>query len=141
MILPPLIYPGQTYGSSFSGRISFSSNTFIFLDSTKWKETLLIKFIQWKRISHKQSARWKHLSQLKASAFLSSQIILFSCMKRNNLYSRLVMPSTGQWSPSNSNKFALQSKLAWVTAILTCMSFGIAFRLWVQNLKKSENLL
>ncbi len=26
---------------------------------------------KWKRISHKQSTRWKHLSQLKASAFFS----------------------------------------------------------------------
>jgi hypothetical protein len=28
---------------------------------------------QWKRISHKQSARWQHLSQLKASAFFCLQ--------------------------------------------------------------------
>jgi len=30
MILPPLVFPGQTNGSSLSGRISFSSNNWIF---------------------------------------------------------------------------------------------------------------
>jgi hypothetical protein len=30
-------------------------------------------FLQWKRISRKQSARWQYLSQLKASAFFSLQ--------------------------------------------------------------------
>jgi hypothetical protein len=30
---------------------------------------------QWKRISHKQSARWQHLSRLKASAFFYLQKI------------------------------------------------------------------
>ncbi len=32
-----------------------------------------VMLVQWQRISHKQSARWKHLSQLKASAFFSLQ--------------------------------------------------------------------
>ncbi len=27
--------------------------------------------LEWKRINHKQSARWHHLYQLKASAFFS----------------------------------------------------------------------
>jgi hypothetical protein len=54
--------------------------------------------MQRKRISHKQSARWQHLSQLKARAlfFLQKNV---SCMKCNNLYSGLVTPSSGWWSP------------------------------------------
>jgi hypothetical protein len=32
-------------------------------------------FLQWKRINRKQSARWQHLSWLKASAFSSLQKI------------------------------------------------------------------
>ncbi len=31
---------------------------------------------QWKGINHKQSTRWQHLSQLKASAFFSLQFFL-----------------------------------------------------------------
>ncbi len=58
---------------------------------------------QWKRINYKQSARWQHLSQLKASAFFSLQKNLVSCMKCNNLYSGLVTPSSGWWSPINPN--------------------------------------
>ncbi len=54
--------------------------------------------IQWKRISHKQSTRWQHLSWLKASAFfsLSKEIVVKKC---NNLYFGLVTPSSGWWSP------------------------------------------
>jgi hypothetical protein len=40
---------------------------------------------EWKRISHKQSARWQHLSRLKASALFFLKKMLVSCMKRNNL--------------------------------------------------------
>ncbi len=49
-----------------------------------------------KRISRKQSARWQHLSQLKARGlfFLQKNV---SCMKHNNLYSGLVTPSRGWW--------------------------------------------
>ncbi len=50
--------------------------------------------IQWKRINHKQSIRWQHLSRLKASAFFSLQKYA-TYMKRNNIYSGLVMPSSG----------------------------------------------
>ncbi len=39
----------------------------------------------WKRISHKQSVRWQHLSRLKASAFFSLPK-KFAVKKRNNLY-------------------------------------------------------
>ncbi len=39
----------------------------------------------WKRISCKQSARWQHLSRLKASALFFLQKNLVSCMKCNNL--------------------------------------------------------
>jgi len=47
----------------------------------------------------KQSARWQHLSWLKASAFFSLQKNLVSCMKRNNLHLGLVTHSSGWWSP------------------------------------------
>jgi hypothetical protein len=50
--------------------------------------------LKWKRINHKQHARWQHLSRLKASAF-SLQKHLASCNKCNNLYSGLVTPSSG----------------------------------------------
>jgi hypothetical protein len=52
---------------------------------------------QWKSINCKQSTRWQHLSRLKASAFFSLQKNSF--IKRNNLYSGLVTPSSGWWSP------------------------------------------
>jgi len=48
---------------------------------------------QWKRINGKQSARWQHLSQLKASAFFSLQKNLV-VKEYNNLYLGLVMPSS-----------------------------------------------
>jgi hypothetical protein len=47
---------------------------------------------QLKGINHKQSARWQHLSQLKASAFFSLQENSV-VMKHSNLYLGLVMPS------------------------------------------------
>ncbi len=52
---------------------------------------------QWKIINCKQSARWHHLYQLKVSAFLF-EFFLLGVKKHNNLYSRLVMPSSG-WKP------------------------------------------
>ncbi len=54
------------------------------------------EFRQWNRISHKQSAIWQHLSQLKASAlsFLQKKKIV-SRMKHNNFYLGQVMPSSG----------------------------------------------
>jgi hypothetical protein len=33
-------------------------------------------FVQWKRINHKQSARWQYLSLLKASAFLIDHLVV-----------------------------------------------------------------
>ncbi len=45
-------------------------------------------------INHKQIDRWQHLSRLKASAFLF-EIFLLGVKKYNNLYLRLVMPSSG----------------------------------------------
>jgi len=36
-------------------------------------QLFLYFFVQWKRISNKQSARWQHLSRLKASAFSSQK--------------------------------------------------------------------
>ena len=53
---------------------------------------------QWKRFSRKQSARWQHLSWLKARALFSLKK-KNNCMKCNNLYSGLVTPSSGWWSP------------------------------------------
>ncbi len=47
-----------------------------------WKQ-----FLQWKRINHKQSARWQHLSRLRASAFLF-EIFLLGVKKHNSLYLR-----------------------------------------------------
>jgi hypothetical protein len=49
---------------------------------------------QWKRINHKQIARWQHLSRSKASAFLF-EIFLIGVKKYNNLYLRLVTLSSG----------------------------------------------
>ncbi len=49
---------------------------------------------EWKRINHKQIARWQYLSRLKASAFLF-EIFLLDVKKYNNLYFRLVTPSSG----------------------------------------------
>jgi hypothetical protein len=40
--------------------------------------------VKWKRISCEQSTRWKHLSQLKASAFISLQKIV--CEEMQQLY-------------------------------------------------------
>jgi hypothetical protein len=39
---------------------------------------------QWKGINRKQSTRWQHKSQLKASAFFSSQK-KFSCYEKQQL--------------------------------------------------------
>jgi hypothetical protein len=49
---------------------------------------------QWKGINHKQSTRWQHLSQLKASAFFSLQFFIVF-IKHSNLYLGLVLPSGG----------------------------------------------
>jgi len=53
---------------------------------------------QWKRISHKQNARWQPLSRLKAIAFFSLQTFLV-VKKCNSLYLGLVMPSNRWESP------------------------------------------
>ncbi len=52
----------------------------------------IFKCLEWKTISCKQSARWQHLSLLKASAlfFLQKKLVV---KKRSNLYLGLVMPS------------------------------------------------
>jgi len=44
---------------------------------------------QWKRINRKQSARWQHLSQLKASAFLS--------LREKNYFLRDTTTYTWDW--------------------------------------------
>ncbi len=44
----------------------------------------MIDLIQWKGINCKQSTRWQHLSQLKASAFFSLQKS-FSCYETQQL--------------------------------------------------------
>jgi hypothetical protein len=53
------------------------------------------KYYQWERISYKQSARWQHLSQLKATALFSSQKLFLVVKKCNILHLGLVMPSRG----------------------------------------------
>jgi hypothetical protein len=45
-------------------------------------------------MGEKQSARWQHLSRLKASAFLFD-FFLLGVKKHNSLYLRLVSPSSG----------------------------------------------
>ncbi len=58
------------------------------------KKSQTSKEVQWKGINCKQSTRWQHLSQLKASAFFSLQNFLV-VMKHSNLYLGLVLPSGG----------------------------------------------
>ncbi len=53
-----------------------------------------VELKQWKGINRKQSTRWQHLSQLKASVFFSFQKNLV-VMKHSNLYLGLVLPSGG----------------------------------------------
>jgi hypothetical protein len=48
------------------------------------KKTVTKGFVQWKGINRKQSTRWQHLSQLKASAFFSFQK-KFSCYETQQL--------------------------------------------------------
>ncbi len=70
---------------------------------------------QWKRINHKQSARWQYLSWLKASAFFSLQKIV-SRVKCYNLYLGLVTPSSGWWSPiepQGTILFAEHHRMSW----------------------------
>jgi hypothetical protein len=50
--------------------------------------------LQWKRINHKQGAKWQHLSLLKASVFLR-EMFLSGVKKHSNIYSKLVTPSSG----------------------------------------------
>jgi hypothetical protein len=47
---------------------------------------------QWKRIKHKQSARWQNLFWLNGFLF---DIFLLGVKKHTNLYLRLVMASSG----------------------------------------------
>jgi hypothetical protein len=49
---------------------------------------------KWKRINCKQSARWQHVSQLKARAFFF-EFFLFGVKKHNSVYLRWIMPSGG----------------------------------------------
>jgi hypothetical protein len=56
-----------------------------------------LHFNEWKGINRKQSTRWQHLSQLKASALFSVQIFLI-VMKHSSLYLGLVLPSGGRQS-------------------------------------------
>ncbi len=46
--------------------------------------------LQWKRISRKPSARWQHLSRLKARALFFFQKKIVGCIKCYNLYPGLV---------------------------------------------------
>ncbi len=62
-------------------------------------------FAYWKRISHKQSARWQHLSRLKARAFFSLQNFILVVKKCNNLYLGLVMPFQSFTKQKHSSLF------------------------------------
>ncbi len=77
----------------------YKSMQFIFKNlyqfSFKIDEILWRALMKWKGINHKQSTRWQHLSQLKASAYFSLQNCLV-VMKHSNLYLGLVLPS-GRW--------------------------------------------
>jgi hypothetical protein len=55
-----------------------------------------LNMTEWEMISCKQSTRWQHLSQLKASVFLSLQKKYLVVKKCNNVYLWLVMPSS-EW--------------------------------------------
>jgi hypothetical protein len=50
--------------------------------------------IQWKGSNRKQSARWQHVSWLKASASVMGKIN-YGGLKHNSLYLGLVLPSGG----------------------------------------------
>jgi hypothetical protein len=56
---------------------------------------ILKEFSQWKGSNRKQSARWQHVSQLKASAFCVFGKINYGGLKHNSLYLDLVLPSGG----------------------------------------------
>jgi len=79
----------ETFCSDYFNLFSFFCG-----QSYKTSQTINNTFVQWKGINRKQSMRWQHLSQLKASAFFSFQFFLVF-MKHSNLYLRLVLPSGG----------------------------------------------
>ncbi len=73
--------------------------------------------VKWKRINHKQIARWQ---QLKASAFLF-EIFLLGVKKYNNLYFRLVTPSRG-------DRAALMSSACWHYILVVSVSGYCQFK-------------
>ncbi len=104
MILPPLVFPAPRYTlqllSSENSKIALNSKTSEGRENKHRFQILKILeisdacLIEWKRINCRKIARWQHLSRLKASAILF-EIFLLGVKKYNNLYLRLVMPSSG----------------------------------------------
>jgi hypothetical protein len=72
---------------------SYLCNLFFF-GQCKWAIQSRPRTWDQKSMEHKQSARWQHLSQLKASAFLF-EFFSSGVKKHNNFYLRLVMSSSG----------------------------------------------
>jgi hypothetical protein len=60
------VRPRAIHGKAWSAELSMEQRVFITLSLITEGTTETI--VQWKRISRKQSARWQHISQLKASA-------------------------------------------------------------------------
>ncbi len=76
---------------SYSGKPQVVSS---YILSNLWSYEYKCVLFRWKGINRKQSTRWQHLSQLKASAFFSLQKNLV-VMKHSNLYLGLELPSGG----------------------------------------------
>ncbi len=72
----------QTIVYIFKVRYSILQSFFLAEQNANYLK--LFGAIEWKGINHKQSTRWQHLSQLKASAFFSLQKI-FSCYETQQL--------------------------------------------------------
>ncbi len=71
------------------------SNAVLILKDKEQGWMIQNKPYQWKGSNRKQSTRWQHVSQLKASAFFICQNKLFSGLKHNSFYLGLVLPSGG----------------------------------------------
>jgi hypothetical protein len=91
--LVPLFVAASTLGTLNTGIINSSREVMVSTRGQYYK-TFFHGIYEWKGINRKQSTRWQHLSQLKASGFFSLQKKLV-VMKHSNLYLGLVLPSGG----------------------------------------------
>ncbi len=115
--------PSQTNTSLVQKFVNSGQKSFITSPGTGRNDTQKKTHWKWKRINCKQSARWQHLYQLKASAFLFD---FFSGVKRHDqLYLRLVMPYSGWWEPS--------VVAPWVSLFSTIHFFRINSLSWNDN--------